>query len=274
MHTSKHRLAVLMSAMLALMIPFSAIQAASPHAVDPDSLLPALNPLYAPYDCWEAGGGITCRGEVENTYGPEVLDFFDCGGTAVYVSGAERQTITRWHDAGGNATTTILDTEFRDVFSIDPSGSGPSVSMFSRFTKHYDYLVPGVRDSRVMRQTGASLIARASDGAGVLARETGWIEFEPGVKRISRPFRTCAARRTSSRTSTASSTGSAGTSSWSRARLLHGHDGPEATSPPGFRCCEHHARRLRSACPARPTRRRSRPHPSAGTPWWLAHARR
>ena len=31
-----------------------------------------------------------------------------------------------------------------------------------------------------MRQTGASLIARASAGGGVIAREAGWIEFEPG----------------------------------------------------------------------------------------------
>ena len=182
MHTWKHRLTVLVGAMLALVLPFSAIQAASPHTVDPDSLSPALNPHYAPYDCWEAGGGIICRGEVEDTYGPEIFDGFDCAGQAIYITGRERQKITRWHDADGNATTTILDTSFVDVFSLDPTGAGPSMTMFSRFTKHYDYLVPGDRDSRVMRTTGASLIVRASDGGGVLAREVGWIEFAPGLE--------------------------------------------------------------------------------------------
>ena len=43
MHTSKHRLTVLAGTMLALMIPLSAVQAASPNTVDPDSLSPALN---------------------------------------------------------------------------------------------------------------------------------------------------------------------------------------------------------------------------------------
>ena len=181
MHTSKHRIAALAGAILALVLPLSGIQAASPHTVDPDSLSPALNPHYAPYDCWEAGGGIICRGEVEDGYGFGLMDWFDCDGQTIYASGHERQQITRWHDAEGNATTTILDTEFRDVFSLDPTGAGPSLFVFARFTKHYDYLVPGVRDSRVMRTTGASFIARSSDG-GVIARETGWIEFAPGLE--------------------------------------------------------------------------------------------
>jgi hypothetical protein len=107
------------------------------------------------------------------------MDWFECDGAAIYVAGRERQHITRWHDADGNATKTTLDTEFVDVFSLDPAISDPSVTVRSRFTKHYDYLVPGVRDSRVMRQTGASLVATSSEG-GVLARETGWIEFAPG----------------------------------------------------------------------------------------------
>jgi hypothetical protein len=52
--------------------------------------------------------------------------------------------------------------------------------MRSRFTKHYDYLVPGDRDSRVMRQNRRSLIASSSERWGY--RETGWIEYEPGLE--------------------------------------------------------------------------------------------
>ena len=181
MHRIHRRSLGLVIALAATLLPAGVVGAASPHVVDPDSLSPALNPHYAPYDCWEAGGSIICRGEVEDSYGPELMDWFDCGGQTLTVWGSERQHITRWHDADGNATKTTLDTEFRDVFSLDPTGAGPSLFVFSRFTKHYDYLVPGVRDSRVMRTTGASFIARSSEG-GVIARETGWIEFAPGLE--------------------------------------------------------------------------------------------
>ena len=159
----------------------SGVGAASPHVVDPDSVSPPLNPQYAPYDCWTVGGGSICQGEVEGSYGPELMDWFDCDGATIYASGRERQHITRWHDADGNATKTILNTEFVDVFSLDPAISDPSVTLRSRFTKHYEYLVPGVRDSRVARQTGASFVVKSSEG-DVLAHETGWIEFAPGLE--------------------------------------------------------------------------------------------
>lgn len=174
------RSVALVAALLALTLPLSSMQASSPRVVDPDSLSPALNPHFAPYDCWEVGGGSICRGSVEESHEPSVMDWFTCDDQTIYVSSRERQQITRWHDADGNATNTILDTEFVDVFSLDPTVADPSVTVFSRVTKHYDYLIPGDRDSRVMRQTGASFV-RSSEG-GVIAREAGWIEYEPGLE--------------------------------------------------------------------------------------------
>lgn len=181
MRRIRRRSLALIVVLAATAMPMGAVRAASPHVVDPDSMTPSLNPTYAPYDCWRAGNGVTCQGEVESTYGPDVMDWFECGGPTIWFSGRERQHITRWGDAEGRAVKTILDTEFREVFSLDPSGAGPSITMFFRFTKHYDYPIPGDREARVMRQTGASVIARASDGGGVLAHETGWVEFEPGL---------------------------------------------------------------------------------------------
>jgi hypothetical protein len=181
MRSNRGRSLVLLFGLFAFAATASGVGAASPHVVDPDSVSPELNPLYAPYDCWAVGGGSICQGDVQDTYGPEIFDGFDCDGAAIYVSGRQRQQITRWHDADGNATKTILDAEFVDTFSLDPGLADPSVTLRSRFTKHYEYLIPGVRDSRVMRQTGASLIAKSSEG-GVLARETGWIEFAPGLE--------------------------------------------------------------------------------------------
>ncbi len=167
--------------LLALVVPLGGAQAASPHTVDPDSLSPALNPRFAPYDCWATGGGAICEGEIQGSYGPDPMDWFDCDGQTFYVSGRERQQITRWHDADGNATKTIVAIEFNDVFSFDPGMADPSVSLHYRFTNHFDYLVPGDRDSRVLRQTGASIIVKSSEG-GVIARETGWTEYEPGLE--------------------------------------------------------------------------------------------
>ena len=181
MHHVARRSLALMLAVLALAVSIGRVSAASPRVVDPDSLSPPLNPKYAPYDCWTVGGGSICQGEVQDSYGPDLMDWFECDGAPIYVSGRERQHITRWHDGDGNATKTILDTEFVDVFSLDPAISEPSVTLRSRFTKHYDYLVPGDRGSRVMRQTGASVVVKSSDG-GVLAHETGWIEFAPGLE--------------------------------------------------------------------------------------------
>ena len=181
MRTNRSRKVVPLLALFVFAMSATGVAAASPHVVDPDSVSPPLNPHYAPYDCWTVGGGSICQGEVEDSYGPFVMDWFDCGGATIYFTGQERQHITRWHDADGNATKTILDTEFFDVFSLDPSMADPTVTLRSRFTKHYEYLVPGVRDSRVARQTGASFVVKSSDG-GVLAHETGWIEFAPGLE--------------------------------------------------------------------------------------------
>jgi hypothetical protein len=181
MRTNRSRNLVPLLALFVFAMSATGVMASSPHVVDPDSVSPTLNPHYAPYDCWAVGDGSICQGEVQASYGPEVFDGFHCDGAVIYVSGRERQHITRWHDADGNATKTILDTEVVDVFSLDPAMGDPSVTLRGRFTKHYEYLVPGVRDSRVMRQTGASLVAKSSDG-GVLAHETGWIEFAPGLE--------------------------------------------------------------------------------------------
>jgi hypothetical protein len=181
MRCNRGRSLVLLLGLFVFAMSASGVGAASPHVVDPDSVSPPLNPHYAPYDCWTAGSGSICQGAIQDSYGPELMDGFDCDGAPIYISGRERQHITRWHDADGNATKTILDTEFVDVFSLDPNITDPSVTLRSRFTKHYDYPVPGDRGSRVMRQTGASLVAKSSEG-GVLAHETGWIEFAPGLE--------------------------------------------------------------------------------------------
>jgi hypothetical protein len=99
----------------------------------------------------------------------------------MYGAGFERQHITRWHDADGNATKTILHTELYEYWGLQPDASDARVILRSQFTKHYEYLEPGVRDSRVMRKSGAQFIVKSADGK-ILARETGWIEFAPGLE--------------------------------------------------------------------------------------------
>jgi hypothetical protein len=172
--------AIMATSLLALLFPLGMVNAASPHTIDPASLSPTLNPLYAPYDCWTTGAGPICRGESDEQFSGEVMDWFDCDGQTIYVSGEANQKITRWHLPDGRATKTILTLAIPgDVFSLSPSGEGPTVTLRTRLTKHYEYLEAGVRDSRVMRSTGALLVVKASDG-GVIAHEVGWVEYAPG----------------------------------------------------------------------------------------------
>ena len=109
------------------------------------------------------------------------MDWFECDGHTIYVTGTGHQEIVRWHDAEGRATKTILTVSFPgEVFTLSPTGDGPHVTLRTRTTFHYDYLEPGVRASRILRKTGAQLVV--TGGGRVIAQEVGWIEFEPGAE--------------------------------------------------------------------------------------------
>ena len=170
---------LVVAAALLLSVPAAGL-AASRHSVDPATVSPTLNPDFAPYTCWDTGGGPICKGVDRPSYTNEVMDWFTCDGQTIYVTGEGKASITRWHLPDGRATKTIITIAYPgDVFSLSPTGDGPTVTIRSHMTEHYEYLEPGVRGSRVMRLTGAAFVV-TSPGVGLVAHETGWIQYAPG----------------------------------------------------------------------------------------------
>lgn len=155
------------------------VSASSPHQVDPATVKPALNPDFAPWNCFESGQGITCQGSFQPTYANEPIGL-QCDGQDVYISGAGREFITRWHTADGLATKTVVHLDYpADVFSLSPTGAGPSVTVRGHFNRHYVYLVPGDRTSRVMTEVGAIYLVNVP-GQGIVVHDTGPVTFAPG----------------------------------------------------------------------------------------------
>jgi hypothetical protein len=153
--------------------------AKSPRVVDPATLTPALNPDFAPWDCFTAGREITCQGEFRPVYENEPT-WLQCDGQDVYISGGGREFMTRWHDAEGRATKTVVHLDYPgDVFSLSPTGEGPSVTIRGHFNRHYDYLVPGDRSSRVLTEVGAIYLVN-EPGKGIVLQDTGAVTFAPG----------------------------------------------------------------------------------------------
>jgi hypothetical protein len=156
-----------------------AAAASSPHVVDPATVTPTLNPDFAPWSCFRTGKGITCKGSYHSTYVNEEMDF-DCDGRPVYISGSGREFMTRWHDADGRATRTIVHLDYPgDRFSLSPTGDGAFVTVRGHFNRHYVYPVPGDRDTRVLTEVGAIYLMNVR-GQGLVVQDTGRVTFQPG----------------------------------------------------------------------------------------------
>lgn len=150
-----------------------------PHQVDPAQLQPPLNPNFAPWSCFEAGTGITCKGGDDASYHEPFG--LTCAGQEVWIFGTAKQRMTRWHTADGLATRTRVHLDFpADVFSLSGDGSGPTLTIKGHFNRHYDYPVPGDLASRVLTEVGAIYVAN-QPGQGIVLHDTGPVTFEPGA---------------------------------------------------------------------------------------------
>ncbi len=56
------------------------------------------------------------------------------------------------------------------------------MTISGHFNRHYTYLVPGERDSRVLTEVGAIYLAKSPGGGGLVLHDTGSVEFEPGAE--------------------------------------------------------------------------------------------
>lgn len=150
-----------------------------PHQVDPAQLQPPLNPNFAPWSCFEAGTGITCKGGYDASYNEPFG--LTCAGQEVWISGTAKERMTRWHTAEGLATRTRVHLDFpADVFTLSADGSGPTLTIRGHFNRHYDYPVPGDLTSRVLTEVGAIYVAN-QPGQGTVLHDTGPVTFEPGA---------------------------------------------------------------------------------------------
>jgi hypothetical protein len=149
----------------------------TPQAVDPGTVTPPLNPSLT-WSCFNTGTGPICQGTLEDSYQNEPIDM-TCDGSPVYVTGSARDRTTRWHLPDGRATKTISNEGSDDRLNLSPTGDGPSVSVQGHWNRHYTYLVPGDRSSRVLSEIGAVYVATAP-GEGVVFHDVGLIRFMPG----------------------------------------------------------------------------------------------
>ncbi len=173
----KHTTFVAMAA-LALALASSPAVAQSPHTVDPATMTPTLNPDYAPWTCIVAGTGITCTGHQDLAYTNEVTGL-QCAGQDVYATGVQRSKFVRWHDLGGRALKTSIQTNFpADKLTLSSTGEGPAVYLSGDWHKHYVYPVPGDLAQRVLTETGSALKLRVP-GEGVTFRDSGTVTYVP-----------------------------------------------------------------------------------------------
>jgi hypothetical protein len=174
------RRAALGALALTAFLPATVAGAEPPHQVDPALMVQTLNPSFAPWNCFEAGSGVTCQGSYAETYTGVPIGL-ECDGQEVYLSGTARERMTRWHTADGRATKTVVHLDYpADVFSLSPTGDGPSLTISGHFNRHYVYAVPGDLASRTLTEVGAIYLAHGPDGGRLVLQDTGRVTFEPG----------------------------------------------------------------------------------------------
>jgi hypothetical protein len=177
--TMNRRLSAAVLTALLVMTLAPAAMASPPRTVDPTTLTPPLNPNFT-WTCFDTGAGPVCRGTYEDAYEHEDIGQ-DCDGQPIYLSGSGVERMTRWHLPDGRATKTVVNLRYRETLSLSTSGEGPVVNVRGSWNRHYDYLVPGDRSTRVLTEPGAEWLATAP-GHGLVFKDTGLIRWLPGAE--------------------------------------------------------------------------------------------
>lgn len=158
-----------------LLAPASAL-AGQGDKVDPASMQPGLNPAFAPWDCWRTGDGITCEGELSNAWTDSEWGLV-CDGRPVFTTGTEERVLVRHGDADGLGLWSRAHVEIRETLSLQPDGSGPTLTGSGHWAEHFDYLTPGDASTRIERDTGMN-IRVSGPGVGTVFRNVGVEVFD------------------------------------------------------------------------------------------------
>ena len=171
----KRTMIVALGCVAVLLAPASAL-AGRDESVDPATMQPALNPTFAPWECWRAGPGITCVGH-RNLAWTNAAWGIDCEAGSIFGTGTDERTLTRYGDAQGRALSSRQHVEIKEVISVQPDGSGPTLNGVGLFQEHYEYLVPGDLSSRTDTYTGLD-VRVTGPGVGLVALDTGVKTFD------------------------------------------------------------------------------------------------
>ena len=155
------------------------VSAASPHQLDPDQMIPPLNPDFGPWICTETGQGSVCRGEFHDAWNGADTGL-TCDGQAIYGSGFYDSQAARWHLPDGRALHTFFKNNYGETWTLSPDGDGRSVKITAAWNQHYVYPVPGDLASRVETITGTYWQVTAK-GVGVVFHDVGLLQLNPGI---------------------------------------------------------------------------------------------
>lgn len=163
--------------LLGLALPGTTV-AGVPDPVDQGTLQPPLNPSFS-YRCFRSGDGILCQGTFDPSWASEDTGLA-CDDRPIYTTGGGHERLSRWHLADGRAIRTIVQLHYDEVWSLSPSGTGPTVLVRGDWNRHYTYPNPGDRSTRVLTEVGSAWKVSAT-GRGVIAHDTGLIRYYPGL---------------------------------------------------------------------------------------------
>ena len=174
MSSPRKAMAILVS-VLALLMPAGA-SAGQPNSVDPAFMQPALNPTFAPWDCWRTGTGIVCDGARALAWEGAETEFA-CDGQPVYSTGTDDRTLRRFGDVNGLGLHTTGHADIRETLSLTPDGSGPTLQGIGQFTEHFEYAIPGDLSTRTDRFTGIDVTVTGA-GVGLVIHDVGIKAFD------------------------------------------------------------------------------------------------
>ena len=168
----KRLLVMVATCALALGAPITAL-AGQPNKVDPALMEPALNPAFAPWDCWRTANSIICEAAVSESYSGLEVDFLACDVGQIYSAGTFASTARRVGDAQGRALKTTFRESYLEWFTADPDGSGLALRSTGQRHNLFEYSVAGDPSTATLSTIGVE-IRVTGPGLGVLLQDVGY----------------------------------------------------------------------------------------------------
>jgi hypothetical protein len=163
--------ALLAVCVLGLGVP-TTVFAGNPDKVDPALMQPALNPAFAPWDCWRTGDRIVCEGSITDSYEGLEVDFLACEPGPIYSAGTYTSIARRIADADGNALKTTFRDSYVEWFTEDPEGSGLALRSTGHRKQLFEYSVAGDPSTITLSTIGVE-IRVTGPGFGVPLHDVG-----------------------------------------------------------------------------------------------------